>query len=187
MDQSPAVQTPAKGDPITAEWAAQVADAANAVPNTPEAVGAFASPVGSVTPAPGLPMLGDFRAPRPFDCAVGRAAGASVDSLFCYLPLCADRWRSYVFVDADPCEASASQTLGTAANPWVEVGQLTVGDNYALVLAFEDITPTPDPDVGAAFTWRLSLSNGPLWTIVPSWASWKISNSATRPPSSGIL
>lgn len=64
MDQSPAVESPRSGDPITAAWAARVADAANAVPKTPEAVGSFASPFGSVTPATGLAMLG-ARAPLP--------------------------------------------------------------------------------------------------------------------------
>lgn len=173
MEISPAVPAPKSGDPITAKWAADLSAAVNSCANPAERTGETATPYGKATQAPGLPMLGDFRAPMPFDCAVVRPAGASADSVYCYLPP-AQNWRNYVYTDSNPCDPSPSQTVGTNTNPWVEVGQIVDGaTSYVLLLAFEDITPTPSPADGAAFTWRLNFSDGPTWTIVPNWASWK--------------
>lgn len=68
MDASPTLDSPRPGDPITADWAARVADAANAVPRTPLAPGAFASPFGSVPALAPQPMLGaPTPPPMPFD------------------------------------------------------------------------------------------------------------------------
>ena len=148
MDQSPAVPTPAKGDPITADWAQKVAEAANAVPKTPEAVGSFASPFGSVTPAPGLPMLGEWNERMPFDCQLFQPSGGGDLVLYCYLP----SPGAFVFVDGEAVRYKSQ--VGTNTNPWVSIGTVARATTTRLGLAFRDDGAAA---VGGRFKWELFL------------------------------
>lgn len=164
MDQSPAVPTPAKGDPITAEWAAQVADAANAVPNTPEKVGAFSSPFGSVSPASGLPMLGAWREFMPFDVRLFQPSGGGDLEVYCYLPTPG----AFVFVEG--LAARYKSQVGTNTNPWVNIGTVTRATTTRLGLAFRDDGAAA---VGGRFKWELFLQStsgqlAPSWTYAPT-------------------
>ena len=166
---SPSVPSPRAGDPITAAWAANLADVINSCANPADRVGDAATPFGKATLPPGLPMLGDFVRPMPFDCVAWRAIGALVDHLYCYLPPYGETWRSYVFINQQPCDRSSSQQLGTAANPWVDLGEILESSVYTLVLAFEDI-PGALPNE-YQFKWRLSLTAGGSGDMYPTWAS----------------
>lgn len=171
MEISPAVQPPKVGDPITAKWASDLAAAVNSSANPAERVGEAATPYGKAAPVPGLSMLGDFRAPMPFDARVYNDAGT--DKVAVYLPG-ATLWGSYVYIDKNCADPSSSQTLGTASNPWVDYGALPGGGGTrgVLLLAFEDIPGAAETDFH--FKWRLVLVDtgwdGDLYTKVP-WAS----------------
>jgi hypothetical protein len=172
MEISPAVQPPKVGDPITAKWASDLAAAVNSCANPAERTGEAATPYGKAASAPGLPMLGEFRAPMPFDARVYNDAGT--DKVAVYLPG-ATLWSSYVYIDQNCVAPSSSQTMGTATNPWVDYGALPSGGGTtgALLLAFEDIPGAAETDFH--FKWRLVLVNpggwdGDLYTKVP-WAS----------------
>jgi len=173
MEISPTVQPPKVGDPITAKWASDLAAAVNSCANPAERSGEAATPYGKASPAPGLPMLGDFRAPMPFDARVYNDAGT--DKVAVYLPGWGSPWGSYVYIDQNPAQNSSSQTVGTALNPWVDYGALPGGGGTsgALLLAFEDIPGAAETDFH--FKWRLALVDpgswdGDLYTKVP-WAS----------------
>lgn len=173
MEISPAVQPPKSGDPITAKWASDLAAAVNSCANPADRVGEAATPYGKATQAPGIPMLGDFRAPMPFDARVYNDAGT--DKVAVYLPGWGTPWGSYVYIDQNPAQNSSSQTVGTATNPWVDYGTLPGGGGTsgALLLAFEDIPGAAETDFH--FKWRLALVDpgswdGDLYTKVP-WAS----------------
>jgi hypothetical protein len=129
MDISPAVPTPRKGDPITAEWAAQVAAAANAVPHTPQAPGAFSSPYGSATPAPSLAMLGAWRMPLPFDCVLFNDSGST--KLCIFLP---SGTAPYVYYCGKPIDPAQAQTVGDANSGWVELGSAAHGSAHYVYL-----------------------------------------------------
>lgn len=171
MEISPAVQPPKVGDPITAKWASDLAAAVNSCANPAERTGEVATPYGKAAQAPGLSMLGDFRAPMPFDARVYNDAGT--DKVAVYLPGAA-LWQSYVYIDQNCADPSSSQTLGTATNPWVDYGALPGGGGTrgVLLLAFEDIPGAAETDFH--FKWRLVLVDtawdGDLYTKVP-WAS----------------
>jgi hypothetical protein len=172
MEISPAVQPPKVGDPITAKWASDLAAAVNSCANPAERSGEAATPYGKAAQAPGLPMLGEFRAPMPFDARVYNAAGT--DKVAVYLPGSA-AWQSFVYIDQNCADPSSSQTVGTATNPWVDYGALpgSGGTTGALLLAFEDIPGAAETDFH--FKWRLALVDpggwdGDLYTKVP-WAS----------------
>lgn len=172
MEISPAVQPPKVGDPITAKWAADLSAAVNSCANPAERTGEAATPYGKAAPAPGLPMLGDFRAPMPFDARVYNDAGT--DKVAVYLPS-ASLWSSYVYIDQNCVAPSSSQTMGTTTNPWVDYGALLGGGGTtgALLLAFEDIPGAAE--TAFHFKWRLVLVDpggwdGDLYTKVP-WAS----------------
>lgn len=170
MDISPGVDAPRAGDPITAAWAANLSAAVNSSANPADRVGAVATPYGYAAPVPGIPMGGTFQRPRAFDCVVYRPTGETTDYLYCYLPPCGETWHSYVFVNQNPCDASANQTIGTSANPWVRLGAVnTANDYYFLVLAFEDIAGALPTDY--QFKWRLDLQRSPTGDMYPSWAS----------------
>lgn len=172
MEISPAVQPPKVGDPITARWADDLSAAVNSCANPAERTGEAATPYGKAAPAPGLPMLGDFRAPMPFDARVYNDAGT--DKVAVYLPG-AGVWQSFVYIDQNCAAPSSSQTMGTTTNPWVDYGALPGGGGTtgALLLAFEDIPGAAETDFH--FRWRLVLVDpgawdGDLYTKVP-WAS----------------
>jgi hypothetical protein len=172
METSPAVETPRAGDPITAKWASDLAAAVNSCANPAERVGEAATPYGKAAPVPGLSMLGDFRAPMPFDARVYNDAGT--DKVAVYLPSAAV-WQSFVYIDQNCADPSSSQTVGTATNPWVDYGALPGGGGTtgALLLAFEDIPGAAE--TAFHFKWRLVLVDpgawdGDLYTKVP-WAS----------------
>ncbi len=134
MEISPAVQPPKVGDPITARWASDLAAAVNSCANPAERTGETATPYGKATQAPGLPMLGEFRAPMPFDARVYNDAGT--DKVAVYLPGSSGSavWQSFVYIDQNCAAPSSSQTVGTATNPWVDYGALP-GDGVPLQVA----------------------------------------------------
>lgn len=175
MEITPAVQPPKVGDPITAKWASDLSAAVNSCANPAERTGEAATPYGKATQAPGLPMLGEFRAPMPFDARVYNDAGT--DKVAVYLPGSSGSavWHSYVYIDQNCADHSSSQTVGTASNPWVDYGALPGGGGTrgALLLAFEDVPRAAETDFH--FKWRLVLVDpgswdGDLYTKVP-WAS----------------
>lgn len=168
MEISPAVQPPKVGDPITAKWAADLSAAVNSCANQAERTGEAATPYGKAAPAPGLSMLGEFRAPMPFDARVYNDAGT--DKIVVYLPGAA-AWSSYVYIDQNCADPSSSQTTGG----WVDYGALPGGGGTsgALLLAFEDIPGAAETDFH--FKWRLALVDpggwdSDLYTKIP-WAS----------------
>jgi hypothetical protein len=163
MEISPAVQPPKVGDPITAKWASDLADAVNSCANPAERTGEAATPYGKAAPAPGLPMLGEFRAPMPFDARVYNDAGT--DKVAVYLPGWSGSadWQSFVYIDQNCAAPSSSQTMGTATNPWVDYGALPGGSGTtgALLLAFEDIPRAAETEFH--FRWRLVLVDPGGW------------------------
>lgn len=168
MEISPAVPAPKSGDPITAKWASDLSAAVNSCANPAERTGEVATPYGKAAQAPGLSMLGEFRAPMPFDARVYNDAGT--DKVTVYLPG-AGAWQSFVYIDQNCAAPSSSQTTGG----WVDYGALpgSGGTAGALLLAFEDVPGALETDFH--FKWRLVLVDpggwdGDLYTKVP-WAS----------------
>lgn len=176
MDQSPAVDTPRKGDPITADWAARVADAANAAPRTPETPGAFSSPFGSVPAIAPQTMLGDAEMRMPFDCRLVWDVGESEQHLFCFLPSFgySSAGSNLVSLYGEMTRPDSSQTIGTASNPWVDCGAVA-DDNKTRYLT---LWITPPTDTSGAllntYRWRLDLDVASAYPKRPSWA-WKYS------------
>lgn len=154
MDQSPAVPSPQKGDPITAEWAQKVADAANAVPKTPEAPGAFSSPFGSVAPAPEMPMLGTASPLRLFECRVVYNSSTDKYDVYCCIPNIGILNNYRVFAYNTNVLRSSSQAQGTSSNPWVNVGSVAHNKYWWLALCLE---PPTNTDYHPAYRWRLAF------------------------------
>lgn len=151
MDISPAVPTPRKGDPITAEWAAQVAAAANSVPHTPQAPGAFSSPYGSATPAPSLAMLGAWRMPLPFDCVLFNDSGAT--KLCIFLP---SGTAPYVYYGGKPLDPAQAQSMGDADSGWVELGSASHGSAHYVYLKWHQ-----DQTTGEVDGWQIEDTSTP--------------------------
>lgn len=162
MDASPAVDTPRKGDPITAEWAAQVAAAANAVPHTPEEPGAFASPFGSVPRPVAQTMLGDRQRPMPFDCIVWNNAGT--DKAYIYLPSLSGSQlgQDFVVVDQRAIAMNDKSSLSGPNNGWYCFGAVSADTTHRVGLAFTGQTGS------ALHGWSVFIKSG-SWTP-PAWA-----------------
>ena len=132
MEPSPKVPTPRAGDAMTAEWAALVADAANAVPLSQSRPGSVSTPYGSAEPPSVVPMLGAFAMPLPFDCRIVRNAGESADTLYIWLP---NNGADLVLWGGAPLPPAAGQSTGTASTGWVSVGTVTNGSARYVYLA----------------------------------------------------
>lgn len=177
MDASPTLDAPRKGDPITADWAARVADAANAVPRTPQTPGAFASPFGSVPALSPQQMLGNAEMRMPFDCRLVWDGGASENHIHCFLPSfgSAGATSNLVSLYGEMTRPDSSQSIG-ATNPWVDCG--AVADDSKTRYLTLWITPPTDTS-GAllnTYRWRLDLAvaSASGYPTRPSWA-WKYS------------
>lgn len=133
MDASPALDSPRAGDPITADWAADLAAAVNSAANPADRVGSVSSPFGKASPAPGLPMLGSATMPQPFDCAVVRPSGSNADKLYIWLP---DGGAEFVVYDGKPLGPASGQSIGDGDTAWVEVGSITNAATRYVYLKF---------------------------------------------------
>lgn len=171
MDQSPQVPAPRKGEPITAEWATKVADAANAVPNTPEAVGSFSSPFGSVSPAAPLPMLGTAPQVMPFDVRLVYDSANSAYDVYCAIFPGRSNVTTYGF---ETKQRTGGVGVGTNANPWVKIG--SASGEAVLVLAFAPPTRTDGTRFWDVYEWDLFLYSGSFFDPInlPAWA-WELS------------
>ena len=134
MDISPAIPTPRAGDPITAAWAAQIADAINSSANPPERDGAILSPFGRAELTPLAKTGGTAKMPMPFDCVVMRPQGASSDKLYIWLPDIAS--GEYVVFDGKPLGPAQGQSIGDSDSAWVEVGSVTNAATRFVYLTF---------------------------------------------------
>jgi len=134
MDISPAVQSPKAGDPITAAWAAQIADAINSSANPPERDGSVLSPFGRAELPPLAKTGGTAKMPMPFDCIIVRPQGASADKLYIWLPDVAS--GEYVVFDGKPLGPAQGQNIGDADTAWVEVGAVTNAATRFVYLTF---------------------------------------------------
>ena len=134
MDISPAIPTPRAGDPITAAWAAQIADAINSSANPPERDGAVLSPFGRAELTPLAKTGGTAKMPMPFDCVVMRPQGASSDKLYIWLPDVAS--GEYVVFDGKPLGPAQGQSIGDADSAWVEVGSVANAATRFVYLKF---------------------------------------------------
>ena len=134
MDISPAIPTPRAGDPITAAWAAQIADAINSSANPPERDGAILSPFGRAELTPLAKTGGTAKMPMPFDCVVMRPQGASADKLYIWLPDIAS--GEYVVFDGKPLGPAQGQSIGDSDSAWVEVGSVTNAATRFVYLTF---------------------------------------------------
>lgn len=153
MEPSPKVPTPRVGDAMTAEWAALVADAANAVSLSQSRPGSVSTPYGSAEPPSVAPMLGAFAMPLPFDCRIVRNAGESADTLYIWLP---NNGADLVLWGGVPLPPAAGQSVGTASTGWVSVGTVTNGSARYVYLALHlDANGNPDgwkvEDTGTAW------------------------------------
>ena len=149
---SPAVQPPKVGDPITAKWAADLAAAVNSAANPADSVGAVSSPFGKASPAPGMPMLGNYAAPMLFDCRLGDVSGT--DHVYCFLP--AINQYAYAGLFGELIRPASGQTRGTTTNPWVDLGAVT-GDSW-IVLYFTAPTETPYPTSETnTYRWKVAV------------------------------
>lgn len=134
MDISPAVQSPKSGDPITAAWAAQIADAINSSANPPERDGSVLSPFGRAELPPLAKTGGTAKMKMPFDCIIVRPQGASADKLYIWLPDVAS--GEYVVFDGKPLGPAQGQSIGDADTAWVEVGSVTNAATRFVYLKF---------------------------------------------------
>lgn len=134
MDASPTLDSPRAGDPITADWAARVADAANAVPHTPQEPGAFASPFGSVPRQAPQTMLGPADRSMPFDVRLVWDAGTSKTHAYIFLPsLTSPAGAAYVFTDC----AQVPMMLGVStSNGWLDLGEVPAGSKRFVTFGF---------------------------------------------------
>ena len=148
MEISPAVQPPKVGDPITAKWASDLAAAVNSCANPADRVGEVSTPYGKASPAPGLPMLGEWNDRMPFDCQLFQPSGGGDLVLYCYLPAPG----AFVFVDGEAVRYKSQ--VGTNTNPWVNIGTVTRATTTRLGLAFRDDGAAA---VGGRFKWELFL------------------------------
>jgi hypothetical protein len=133
MDASPTLDAPRQGDPITADWAARVADAANAVPRTPMEPGAFSSPFGSVPRPASQTMLGPADRPMPFDVRLVWNSGDSKTHAHIFVPTFTNLGGAYVFADASyiPRKTGVSDSNG-----WLDLGAVSPGDKKYIALGF---------------------------------------------------
>ena len=166
MEISPAVPAPKPGDPITAKWASDLSAAVNSAANPADSVGAVSSPFGKASPAPGMPMLGNYAAPMLFDCRLGDVSGT--DHVYCFIPHI-DQY-AYANLFGDWIRPASDQARGTSTNPWVDLGAVT-GDSW-IVLYFTAPTETPYPTSETnTYRWRVALvakSSPPAVSNLPS-------------------
>lgn len=156
MDISPAISAPAKGDPITAAWAAQVAAAVNSSASalrTPESV---QTPFGTAEPPRVAPaLLGAQKFPQPFDCILFNDSGT--DKIEIFLP---NGGSSYVWLGSVPLSPAGGQSVGNYVSGWVEVETAQNSKRYIYLAIHKDaggnadgwqIYPTGTPDTPPAW------------------------------------
>jgi len=157
MDIAPKVDAPRKGDPITAEWAAQVASAANAAPHTPQEPGAFASPFGSVPALAPQNMLGANAPLMPFDCRIVHDSGTDTDGVWAYLPQYNTQSHPskvpYVIAYGYAAEASS----GSVGNPWLKVCDISPSTKVWIFVYFTNETvPATAGAFVTNYVWKIS-------------------------------
>lgn len=179
MEISPAVGAPRTGDPITAKWAADLSAAVNSSANPAANVGDVSSPNGKAEREriPAFPDVGNDPHPLPFTVRLVRDTSTGYDHAYCFLPSLPTTMRgfSYVSLYGEFTTAASDQTMGTAANGWVDLGVVAQGTRTWLILYFTE------PDASAVrpfntYKWKLALvtgnSSGPslpadAWSLSP--------------------
>ena len=182
------ITPPAKGDPITAAWAASLVAAVNGAHGADEEPDSLRTPDGLVSPPPCAEMMEAPPAlPLPFDCRVQfeqYGSNSSVFRLYVCLPAvtewatdAGDGWRNESYVCADgraiaPWSGTGAQPLGTTDNAWVDYGTITRGTEYRLMLCALAVGSGGIAPSGALTTpddvtryWRLVLLQNPFYPI----------------------
>ena len=165
MDISPAVPAPQKGDPITAEWAAQVAAAANASANPPERTDAVSTPNGKATFVPGasFPNIGRRTRIMAFDCVLYAESGGET-GIYVAVPDAAADW---VWLGDKAIPPSSAQTLGDDGSAFVRLADAGAAQKY-VYLGFEGYETEPD-------------ATGKTETVVTGWRVYAASSTGHRP------
>lgn len=175
------ITPPAKGDPITAAWAASLVAAVNGAHGADEEPDSLRTPDGLVSPPPCAEMMEAPPAlPLPFDCRLVWNSAQSKHHIFVCLPG-VSQWatddgngwvnESYVYADGRalaPWSGSNAQTVGTATNAWVDYGAINFGVDYRLMLYALQVgagtTTEPSGPLATADSverfWRLVLVQG---------------------------
>lgn len=175
------ITPPAKGDPITADWARRVTEAVNAAQYGSGDQNTLRTPDGTTAANPAPEMTGvPTELPLPFDCRLVWNSAQSKHHLFVCLPG-VSQWEtdggygwaneSYVYADGRalaPWGGNNAQTVGTATNAWVDYGAINFGVDYRLMLYALQVgagtTTEPSGPLATADSverfWRLVLVQG---------------------------
>lgn len=156
MDISPAVQSPAKGDPITAAWAAQVAAAVNSSATALKGDESVQTPFGTAEQPRVPPALGVQKYPQPFDCVIYNDSGT--DKVAMFLP---SGSPSYVWIGSTPLSPAAGQSVGNATSGWADVETAQNSARYIYLAVHADGNGDPDG-------WKLYPTGTP--DTPPAWA-----------------
>lgn len=168
MEVSPALRAPRRGEPITAEWAANVADALNSTAEHPRSSGAIQSPFGIAEP-PAAQELAQGAPNMPFDCRLVWNDSTQTNHLFCFLPrVGATSGANYlVTLYGEDTRARNGQALGTTSNGWADLGEIAGSSRNWLTLQFTAPTNTDGTHLNT-ISWGLWLNSG----NAPTDASW---------------
>ena len=157
MDISPAISTPAKGDPITAAWAAQVASAVNSSATALTGDESVQTPFGTAEPPRVPPALGKQTYPQPFDCIIYNDSGT--DKVAMFLP---SGSPSYVWIGDSALSAAPGQSTGNASTAWVDVEAVQNSARYIYLAIHADANGDPDG-------WKLyptgTADSPPSWAV----------------------
>lgn len=156
MDISPAISAPAKGDPITAAWAAQVAAAVDSSATALKGDESVQTPFGTAEPPRVPPALGAQKYPQPFDAVIYNDSGT--DKVAMFLP---SGSPSYVWMGDSALSAAPGQSTGTASTAWVDVESVQNSARYIYLAVHADSNGDPDG-------WKLYPTGTP--DTPPSWA-----------------
>ena len=156
MDISPAIATPAKGDPITAAWAAQVAAAVNSSATALTGDESVQTPFGTAEPQRVPPALGAQKYPQPFDAVIYNDSGT--DKVAMFLP---SGSPSYVWMGDSALSAAPGQSTGNGTTAWVDVESVSSGTRYIYLAIHADSNGDPDG-------WKLYPTG--TADAAPSWA-----------------
>lgn len=157
MDISPAISTPAKGDPITAAWAAQVAAAVNSAATALTGDESVQTPFGTAEPPRVHPALGAQKYPQPFDAIIYNDSGT--DKVAMFLP---SGSPSYVWMGDSALSAAPGQNTGNANTAWVDVESVQNSARYIYLAVHADANGDPDG-------WKLyptgTADSPPSWAV----------------------
>ena len=177
MEISPAVPAPKSGDPITAKWASDLAAAVNSCANPSDRAGDVSTPYGKASPAPGLPMLGQYSPVMPFDVRLVWDGANQVHDVWCALPYVSGSSLVYAYGE----EAMASGQVGSPSAPWVKVGSVADGALCWLVLALTPPFRTDGTINVVNHNWGVELQTVQYSGDPPTLPAWAWDQSPTIP------